>query len=395
MSKKVLFISHDATRTGAPRSLLRLLKWLKNNSSVSFNILCRYPGEMINEFQDIGEVSLFYKKVETIKLREIIWQGLMGKFGLSYNPYCHNLKKLKRKLIHENIDLIYANTIANGDVLDFLSSFLNCPIICHVRELEYALHISGKANFSLIDKLVDQYIVVSQAVKTNLLNNHSINQSKVDLIYGYIDYKEIQDIDKSIKSNQIRKMLSIPNNAMVVAACGTPGWRKGTDLFIQLAYIIHNTNNDFPIYFLWLGGNFNSIEYYKFMSEIKKLNIENYIIFTGTVSNPLDYLSVVDVFVLPSREDPFPLVVLEAASLGIPTVTFDKSGGASEFVMDNAGIIVPYLDIQSMAEKTIFLLEDINIRKKLGTVAANKVKNQYDVSIAGSKILSLIERYLN
>jgi glycosyltransferase involved in cell wall biosynthesis len=64
------------------------------------------------------------------------------------------------------------------------------------------------------------------------------------------------------------------------------------------------------------------------------------------VSNPLDYLSVFDIFALTSREDPYPLVVLEAALLQKPMVCFEKAGGAQDLIETDAGLIVPYLSLK-------------------------------------------------
>jgi glycosyltransferase involved in cell wall biosynthesis len=61
------------------------------------------------------------------------------------------------------------------------------------------------------------------------------------------------------------------------------------------------------------------------------------------------HLDKLDVFMLSSREDTYPLVVVEAASLGVPTIYFDQSGGIYDFIDAQSGIRVDYLDVQAMA----------------------------------------------
>jgi len=95
---------------------------------------------------------------------------------------------------------------------------------------------------------------------------------------------------------------------------------------------------------------------------------------------------------LVSREDPFPLVCLEAASLGKPIVCFDKAGGMPEFVEDDCGFIVPYLDTEAMAEKIIELIKNPELRQRLGERARKKVKERFDVEVQAPKIFSLIQR---
>ncbi len=70
-------------------------------------------------------------------------------------------------------------------------------------------------------------------------------------------------------------------------------------------------------------------------------------------------------FVLPSREDPFPLVMLEAAAQGIPIVGFCHSGGFEEFATGNAALAVPYLDSQAMSHAVLRILNDDRERQAM------------------------------
>ena len=110
--------------------------------------------------------------------------------------------------------------------------------------------------------------------------------------------------------------------------------------------------------------------------------------------NPLDYFALFDVSVSLSREDPFPLVVLEAASMGKPTVCFDRAGGAKEFVEEDCGYVVPYLDIQAMSSKVVDLLKSVELRQRLGRNALNKVRARCDVQVGGPQLLAVIENFV-
>ena len=83
-----------------------------------------------------------------------------------------------------------------------------------------------------------------------------------------------------------------------------------------------------PVYFLWVGGDMTNLHSAQILHDAAKLRLGDYFKVLGTVPNPLDFFAAFDVFVLLSREDPFPLVCLEAASLGKPFVCFDNAGGA-------------------------------------------------------------------
>jgi len=56
MSKKILFVSHEATRTGAPMILIHLLTWIKSNTDLKFNILLLKGGELSSDFENLSKV---------------------------------------------------------------------------------------------------------------------------------------------------------------------------------------------------------------------------------------------------------------------------------------------------------------------------------------------------
>jgi glycosyltransferase involved in cell wall biosynthesis len=145
---------------------------------------------------------------------------------------------------------------------------------------------------------------------------------------------------------------------------------------------------------MWIGGSTNGMELYEIEHDIRQAGISDRVHFINHVSNPLDYYREFNVFAMISREDPFPLVNLEVASLGKPIVCFKNAGGTPEFVEDDAGFIVPYLDIAEMADKIILLAKDDELRKKLGRRSLEKVKENYDISVGASKILKIVERFL-
>jgi glycosyltransferase involved in cell wall biosynthesis len=91
--------------------------------------------------------------------------------------------------------------------------------------------------------------------------------------------------------------------------------------------------------FLWLGGETTGDRVLEFAHDVQALGLQGVCQRVAANSNVFDYYCAMDVFALTSREDPFPLVMLEAGSLGIPVVCFAGSGGTQEFVQDDAGLI--------------------------------------------------------
>jgi glycosyltransferase involved in cell wall biosynthesis len=111
------------------------------------------------------------------------------------------------------------------------------------------------------------------------------------------------------------------------------------------------------------------------------------------VPEPREYFLAGDLFLLTSREDPFPLVALEAADCGLPVLCFDGAGAMPGFVQGDAGYVIAFEDVQAMAEKVVFLGDHSEERLRMGGVAQQRVKERHDVSIAGQRILETINQF--
>jgi len=382
--KKILFISHSAGRTGAPIVLLHFLKWLKLNSSLKFEILLKDDGILKSDFGKLAPTKVFKPNMPLLSSSNIpsLWATPIR--------FISNvlIKQYIQKYKISQIGMIYCNTITNGDVLSCLAK-LNCPVICHVHELEYWIHKSGLKNFEQIKQYTTRYIAVSDIVKQNLVLNHDIPADKVDVVHAFISFP-----DRTSNLKNVRDSLKIPKNSIIIGGSGAEIWRKGKDLFIQLAINVFNKCNDLPIYFVWIGGSKEGSEIYQLQHDISQAKRTDRIFLVPEVSNPMDYFAAFDIFAMVSREDPFPLVNLEAASLGKPIICFENAGGSPEFVENDAGFVVPYLDLDAMADKVITLAKDEALRHMLGNRAAQKVQERHDISVAAPQILKIIENLL-
>jgi len=367
---KVLFISHDASRNGAQILFLNLLRWLKKTKDIDFEILLKQGGELENEFAALAKSRLFSKPT-----------GVKQKFfniGKNVDTLLSEYKK-------SGFGLIYSNTITNGDLLEYLSP-LKIPVITHVHELENYIVSCGEQNFAKVDKYTTLYIVASNAVKENLVVKHGVRDDRVKVVHAFIPTENYSILNVTMSREKVMTELSIPSDAFVVGSSGTTDWRKSPDLFLQLAGYVKRNCPGRPIFFLWVGGELS----WELNYDIEKLGLDN-IRFVKHTANTADYFNCMDIFALVSRIDPYPLVCLEAASMGKPVICFDKAGGMPEFVESDCGLVVPYLSLEEMSAKIMMLYEDRNLLVKLGLQAQKKVRERHDVQVAGNEILALIK----
>jgi glycosyltransferase involved in cell wall biosynthesis len=387
---KVLFISHDASRTGAPILLLTFLKWFKANTNIPFSILLRNGGELESEFADLAPTKVL--NIKTSENRTFLERVL---FNLSLGSGASLLHRnhVKKSLLSNDIHLVYSNTITNGSALEMLKE-LNCSVITHVHELESWIQRSGFDNFERVRQYTTHFIAASGAVKDNLTDNHQIPEHKIDVVHAFTTTSHRELNKQQETRHKICAQLGIPEQAKIICASGTTEWRKGTDLFSQLARSVHRCNLNTPIYFLWVGGEQSGEYFDELQYDTKKLGLDKYVLFLGRKTNPQDYFAACDIFALMSREDPYPLVCLEAASLGKPIICFDGAGGEKEFVEDDCGFVVPYLDVEEMAAKIVDLLTSPDRYQCFSKRAQQKVYDLHRVEVAGAQILQIIKKFL-
>jgi glycosyltransferase involved in cell wall biosynthesis len=382
----VLFVSHDASRTGAPIFLLRFLRWFREHRQVPFQLLVGSSGDLLSAFEGLGTTDLFEPQPN-------ILGRVLRRLHMDVPEASTHRDMLRKRLAENNVGLVYSNTMVNGKILAFLS-FLNCPVICHVHELEQVIRVnSNHASLDLVKRCASSYVAVSHAVKDNLIANHGIAGDKVQVVHGFIPTDE-NNLSESPDSHlTVRRELGIPAHARLVCACGSIEPRKGTDLFVKVAHRVEEIYKTAPVHFIWVGGRPEQASAMR--KQLKSRGQQNVIHFIGHRNDVAPYFDASDVFLLPSREDPFPLVMMEAALRKRAVVCFDKSGGAPEFVEQDAGFVVPGFDVNEMARRTIDLLTSDELRNRMGTVARQKVLDRHNLNTSAPRISELIEDALS
>ncbi|HEV7642414.1 MAG TPA: glycosyltransferase family 4 protein [Pyrinomonadaceae bacterium] len=384
----VLFITPGASPVGGNIFFLNFLKWFKQNSDTPFLTVYGHEGELAGEFAALGEAYQFDHDFS----EQRIWKK--GLDRLSQRMDLRN-RRLRKQLEGKNIGLVYSNAVTNYRILSALPKF-DAPVISHCHELESVIRRMGLDEFEKTKEMTTLFIAASEAVKKNLADNHSIDEKKIEVIREFIPIEEYST--EQIKANraEVMRELNIPENAFIVGGSGTLYWRKAPEIFALIANEVHKKMPDAPIYFVWVGGaTKGDFRFFELEFDLERLGLVDKVRFLAHTADPQKYYSGFDVFLLTSREDPYPLVCLEAAALGKPVMCFENSGGMPEFIEQDCGFTVPYLDIGAAAEKIFYLAQNPAEKNSLGAAAAKKVRERHDINVAAPKMLALIETYLS
>jgi len=379
--KNILFVSHDANRAGAQILLLRFLRLLNENRHFRFSILLKERGIIENEFKEIAQ-TYFWGKPNS-RRRNIFFSNLYKKITFNNNYQGNLIRKLKA----QKFDLIVSNTTTNGDIMPILAT-LKIPIFTYVHELEMGIQQYTRPEyFKNVKSLSTTFIACAASVKENLILNHQIDAATIKVLPSLLPESALNyNVDHKAKEN-LRIQYSIPADAFLIGGMGTVDLRKGVDVFLQVA---NKLKADSTIFFLWVGGHASETEFRIFQIDKSRLGLDH-VIFQPSVNNPLDFMAIFDVFFVASREDPYPLVVLEAAMLAKPIICFDKAGGAKDFVENDCGAVIDYLNVDDTVKKIVELKENQTLRENMGRCGQKKVFERHNQITAFQTFVEIME----
>ncbi|WP_294956134.1 glycosyltransferase family 4 protein [Sulfurovum sp.] len=171
-------------------------------------------------------------------------------------------------------------------------------------------------------------IAISGMVKNNIIDAYGIDPSKIVVIYNGI---ELQEYDTSHAFPKLSKEFRIAQAQKIITFVGSGFKRKGVEEFLHI--ISRLKYDDFKAFII---GKEKKLSCYEDMA--RQLGLENKVVFTGPRKDVNDFYVISDIFLFPSRYDPFGNVILEAMQFSNAVITTRQCGAGEildeAFVMD-------------------------------------------------------------
>lgn len=391
----ILFVSHEGTRTGAPMMLLHFLRWVREHGTIEPRIALLRGGPLVEEFAELGPTTVLGDVVDWPTPRRVE----LGLRRLHLADAAFAAQRLRvRSLVRDlrGTRIVYLNSSVSLRLLHHLPAVETS--VSHIHELQSSLPWSLRPEDPpLMRSRVDHFVAAADCVAENLVRSYGIDADRITRLYEFIDTERVVAPPERDRGS-IRAELGIPDDAFVVGGCGFADWRKGIDLFVQMASAVGRAGRR-DIHFVWVGDRPGGGEREDLDRDIAHAAVDGRLHLVGLQSRPFDWYRAFDIFALTSREDPYPLVGLETALLEVPMVCFDRSGGMIELVRRSldedgteSGVIVPYLDVEAMADAVVDLVDDPDRRAAIGRRAAATVRRDHDVGVAAPQLLEVLER---
>jgi glycosyltransferase involved in cell wall biosynthesis len=191
--------------------------------------------------------------------------------------------------------------------------------------------------------------------------------TKNDLDKWKITHRNVTQISNVNPLNNPEKSKLI---AKKVVSLGRLDAQKGYDMLIDVWRLIAANYPD------WTLEIYGQGEWYQMLQDkIINYNLQDKVILKGVVSNVEKVYGNGSIYVMSSRYEGFGMVLIEAMSCGLPAVSFDCEHGPREIITDGSdGFLVEPNNIDQLAEKICFLIENEYLRMEMGSNAIESVK---------------------
>ncbi len=403
--KKILLIGHDANRAGAQLVLLNLMRLLKAEG-LQMHLLLGDGGPLLVDYQSICPVTIWPAPDRYVV--GALSDKVLGKLGV-WEQFHERQQKTRQREIRaqltlDSVDLVLVNTVTSSRWFGQLGILEKTPVITFVHELDMSVRIYTRPNeLAYLLNRTTQLLAVSKATARYYEQQHGFDPARITL-YTLIDTPALErTVQHAREQPSIYTSLGLPDSALIVGGCGNAEWRKGNDLFITLARQVIGratfgwaTDNkemadNQPIHFVWVGVPAGSLRD-DLLLDIQKAGLSDQVHLIPPTPDVLRYMSRFNVFVLCSREDPYPLVVFEAGLSGVPVVCFADAGGSPELVETDGGFVVPYLDLDAMSNRVLDLLSQPELRKKMGQRLGQKILERHPAQQSVETLVTLFAK---
>ena len=197
------------------------------------------------------------------------------------------------------------------------------------------------------------------------------------IVLNTVDYKCFKKHIHTVRLIPNMNYLKVSNpqsslNNKIIISAGRLNYQKGFDLLIEAMSIVVTKHNDWILHIYGKGACKEELE-----KQIRSLHLEKNVILKGNSNDLAKAYLDSSLYVLPSRFEGFGLVLIEAASFGLPIVSFDCPSGPSDILKDDLGILVPNGNVKQLAGAIIRMIEDPQLRMSYAR-KGEKIVERYD-----------------
>ncbi|UCE38229.1 MAG: glycosyltransferase family 4 protein [Thermoplasmata archaeon] len=215
------------------------------------------------------------------------------------------------------------------------------------------------------------------------------SKKRITIIPAGVDLRKF---NPNVKGDIIRKDLNIKEGEIMVLSVQRLHPRKKLQCLLKTARMVNQNHSQVKFVIVGEGPERENL-----IQMAKSLDLENNVIFTGLVPETQlpKYYAACDIFALHSLYEGFGMVLVEAMATGKPVVSTNV--GAIPEVVDHGktGLLVPPLNEMALGENIIRLIEDKELRKKMGRNGLIRTQQKYNWDNIVKEYLDIYKKLVN
>lgn len=349
--KRILLYSHEFTYTGAPHSLLRICKVLRDKYYIE--VWGPEYGDFVKEFEELG-IKVCIVPYELLEYDFTVKAIKSFDFAIANTLICHRFYRAASKYI---------------PTAWYIREATNIPDICKGNPDREALLRSAR----------DLYCVSEYAQKF-IADNYN---KRVKVLRNCMeDYSEL-----AVKNKK--------NNKVSFLQIGTLGERKGFKEYVEAFMALpQNLQNKAHLYF---AGRLMDERKDYWEPILEKIKGNKNITYLGEITDfdkKIEIYNNIDIFVVASYDESCSLVVLEGAMLSKPLIVTENVG-AKYMVSDKNGIIVKTKDINTLSDAFKYFIINKNKIKAMGKASREAYEKYATMELYSRNINNLINKFIN
>lgn len=299
--------------------------------------------------------------------------------------------QLLGKLVHRRPALCYYALTTTGSCFH-KDVFLTILLRIFRVKIVYHIHTKGikEASGKKLNHLLYRFIFKNTSVI--LLSGHLYHD-----IESYVSEDHIYYCPNGIKDYEpSAALIALPENrAFNILFFSNLVEDKGVFVLVEACSILKNKGYSFQCDFV--GGE-GDISEKRFNEVIQENGLKDQVKYLGTRHGRLKEMAFeqADIFVLPSRSDYFPLVILEAMQHNLPVITVYEGGIPDMIDEGRTGFLLSsYDDAGTLADRIERLMFDPVLRKQMGENGRTKYEGNFTLPIFEQKLLDILQEVIN
>lgn len=346
-NNKICFLEGDMSRRGGTEKMTAVLANLLADRNRVTVISLRFSGQ-----------KLFYELREEVEFH--VLKSVSGKLGI-----LKKIKDIRRFIKEKNIDIIVNVDIGIGIYGILAAKGTRAKVITWEHSNYYNNWDSKTFPFlrKFAVKFSDAVVVLTEQDKQNYIKNLHPS-TPIHVISNPVRKKEVK-YDPDSKT-------------ILSAGALTP--IKGFEKIVEIGERIFVQHRDWKWVICGAGP-----EYEPLKQAVEQANLSDYIHMPGSVSNMEVYYRKAAIYVMTSKMEGLPMVLLEAKSYGLPIVSFDIMTGPKDIISNGKnGYLVPFDDLEQMTKKILQLMDDAKLRTEFSCHSQDDIE-KFDIVQIGEK----------